>query len=266
MNTMDRKIAERRHEVTEERAQGRLRWLLWVVLAVAAVAAVVGVLTSPLFSIRAITVTGAERTDPTAIARAVGVTTGIPTISTRTGPVERALLDEPWIAEADVTVSWPGSIEIHVRERVPIVIVENTDGAYLADADGVLVAAAEPGAMQAFIEATDTGARRPGEQITDRETLAAIDFVAALSPALRRSAHVAVVDGTLQAEVGGYHVALGRPQEMELKAAALDAVIGSGTEIGSRIDVTAPTRPAVASPQSQLDVELETSQDTQPSD
>ena len=32
MNTMDHRIAERRQEVTEERARGRLRWLIWLVL------------------------------------------------------------------------------------------------------------------------------------------------------------------------------------------------------------------------------------------
>ena len=44
MNAMDHRIAERRHEVTEERARGRLRWLIWLVLLVVAVLARAGVL------------------------------------------------------------------------------------------------------------------------------------------------------------------------------------------------------------------------------
>ncbi|MEN8113421.1 MAG: hypothetical protein ABFS21_03445, partial [Actinomycetota bacterium] len=101
---------------------------------------------------------------------------------------------------------------------------------------------------------------------TDGATLAAIEFFAALPPSLRRSANVTVADNRLNGDVGGYVVVLGRPLEMALKAAALEAVIASGIELGSRIDVTAPTRPAVGPPQSQLNVETETSQDAQPSD
>ncbi|MEN8112931.1 MAG: FtsQ-type POTRA domain-containing protein, partial [Actinomycetota bacterium] len=218
MNTMDRKIAERRHEITEERARGRLRWLIWLVLAIAVVGAVVWVLTSPLLAIKDVTVTGAERTDPEAVAYEHGIKPGIATFSARGGPVEEALLEDPWIAEADVVVSWPGSIEIHVRERAPLVVVRNADGAFVAAEDGALVEIAEDGTMKPHIETAQTGARRPGENITDGATLAAIEFFAALPPSLRRSANVTVADNRLKGDVGGYVVVLGRPLEMALKA------------------------------------------------
>ena len=119
MNTMDHRIAERRHEVTEERARGRLRWLIWLVLLVVVVAAAIWFVNSPILSIRTVTVTGAERTDPAAIADGLGVRPGTPTISVKGGAIEAALLESPWVADVNVTVSWPGSVEIDVRERVP---------------------------------------------------------------------------------------------------------------------------------------------------
>jgi hypothetical protein len=53
---------------------------------------------------------------------------------------------------------------------------------------------------------------------------------------------------------------------MAFKAAAVEALIATGLEAGSRIDVTAPSRPAVAPPQSQLEGETETLEQSQPSD
>lgn len=60
------------------------------------------------------------------------------------------------------------------------------------------------------------------------------------------------------AEVDGIMVVVGRPTDMAAKAAAVEALIATGIERGSRIDVTAPLRPAVAPPQSQLEGETET--------
>ncbi|MEN8233525.1 MAG: FtsQ-type POTRA domain-containing protein [Actinomycetota bacterium] len=266
MNTMDRKIAERRHEITEERARGRLRWLLWLVLVTGLIGATVWTFTSPLLAIQTVTVTGAERTNPEATARRLGIVPGIATISTRGGPVEAALLADPWIAVADVVVSWPGTVEIHVIERAPLVVVHTADGEFATAQDGVFVEVVDGGSIPPRIEAEQVGARRPGERVTDATTLAAIEFVAALPPSLRRTATVNVNGDRLAADVAGFDVVLGRPLEMALKAAAVEALIASDIEEGSRIDVTAPTRPAVGPPQSQLDVENETSQDTQPSD
>ncbi|MFV9673568.1 MAG: hypothetical protein ACNYZH_10105, partial [Acidimicrobiia bacterium] len=102
--------------------------------------------------------------------------------------------------------------------------------------------------------------------ITDVATLGAIAFVEALSSALRRSTEISVVGGVVGAEVDGVVIVLGRPTDMAAKAAAVEALIATGIERGSRIDVTAASRPAVASPQSQLEGETETLEESQPSD
>ncbi|MFV9672450.1 MAG: cell division protein FtsQ/DivIB, partial [Acidimicrobiia bacterium] len=108
MNMIDHRIAERRQQVTEDRARGRLKWLIWLVLVVVVVGATVWLVNSPLLSIRSVTVTGAERTNPAAIANSLDAGPGTPTMSVDAGAVEAALLDDPWIAQADVIVSWPG--------------------------------------------------------------------------------------------------------------------------------------------------------------
>ena len=93
-NAMDHRIAERRHEVTEERARGRLRLLIWVVVLVGAIAAGVWLLNSPVLAIRSVVVTGAEQTDPSAVAADRGAGMGTPTISVRGGEIEAAAAGE----------------------------------------------------------------------------------------------------------------------------------------------------------------------------
>ena len=157
MNTMDHRIAERRHEVTEERARGRLRWLIWLVLLVVAVAAAIWFVNSPILSIRTVTVTGAERSDPAAVADGLGVRPGTPTISVKGGVIESTLLMNPWVADANVTVSWPGSVEIIVRERVPIASIATDLGVFDVAVDGVLVERSNGAPIQPIIEAARPG-------------------------------------------------------------------------------------------------------------
>ena len=266
MNTMDHRIAERRHEVTEERARGRLIWLIWLVLIVGVVAVAIWVVNSPILSIRSVTVTGAERTDPVAVAESLGVGNGTPTISVGAGEIEAALLANPWIAEADVAVSWPGSVEIHVRERVPVAAITTDLGRFNAAADGVLVERVDDNAIPPTILSDQLGAEREGDRVTHAGSYGALEFVAALPSALRRSTTVTVAGDTVEAVIGDHLIVLGRPTDMAFKAAAVEALIATGLEAGSRIDVTAPNRPAVAPPQSQLEGETETLEQSQPSD
>jgi cell division protein FtsQ len=266
MNTMDHRIAERRQQVTEDRARGRLKWLIWGVLLVVAAGATVWLVNSPLLSIRSVTVTGAERTDPAAIANSLEAGLRTPTMSVNAGAVEAALLENPWIAQADVTVSWPGTLEIHVVERVPVVAIAIDGDTFQAAVDGVLVEHLTSGAIPPLISTDSSTPAHVGDRISDASTLGAIEFVEALPPALRRSTEVSVIGGAVGAEVDGVIVLLGRPTDMAAKAAAVEALIATGIERGSRIDVTAPLRPAVASPQSQLEGETETLEESQPSD
>jgi cell division protein FtsQ len=266
MNTMDHRIAERRQEVTEERARGRLRWLIWLVLLVVAVAAAIWFVNSPILSIRTVTVTGADRTDPAAVADGLGVQSGTPTISVKGGAIEAALLANPWIADVDVMVSWPGSVEIDVRERVPVASIATDLGVFDIAVDGVLVERTEGGSVPPIIRSDRAGSTREGDRISHAATLGAVEFVAGLSPALQRSTTVAVSGDRVDALIDQYTIVLGRPVDMAFKAAAVEALIATGLQTGSRIDVTAPTRPAVAPPQSQLEGETETLEQSQPVD
>ena len=266
MNTMNHRIAERRQQVTEDRARGRLRWLIWVVLIVGAIGIAVWAVNSPLLSISSVTVTGAERTDPEAIVNGLDEGLGTPTMSVNAGATKVALLEDPWIADADVVVSWPGTMEIQVTERTSVATITIDGEAFHTAVDGMLVERTGGGAIPPLIVTDRPAPAHVGDQIMDAATLGAVTFVAALSPALRRSTEVSINGTTVGAVVDETIVLLGRPTEMAAKAAAVEALIATGLERGSRIDVTAPLRPAVAPPQSQLEGETETLEESQPSD
>jgi hypothetical protein len=117
-----------------------------------------------------------------------------------------------------------------------------------------------------IIRSDRAGASGEGDRIDHPGTLGAIEFLDGLSPGLRRSTTVTVVGDSIEATVDRYTVSLGRPVEMAFKAATVEALVATGLESGSRINVTAPSRPAVAPPQSQLEGETETLEQSQPSD
>jgi len=265
MKTMDHRIAERRQQVSEDKARSRLRWLVWIGAAIAAVGLAIWLINSPLLSIRAVTVTGAERSDPVKIASDLGVAVGTPTIWVRGGSIEKALSADPWVASANVTVSWPGTVEINVVERTPVVSIVTENGAFLAAADGVLVDRVAGSTPPPIITSDSVGVKRVGSHVGHTATAAAVEFVAALPQGIRRSASLTVIGDTVTAEVGGLRVVVGRPRDMAAKADVVDALIATGIEPGSVIDVTAPTRPAVAPPQSQLEGETKTVEESQPS-
>ncbi len=263
---MDHRIAERRHKVSEDKARGRLRILLWMVGAATVVGMLLWLVTSPLLSIRTITVTGADRSDPGALAASVGAEVGIPTITVRTGSIERAVAADPWISDARATVSWPGTIEIDVVERTPVASIATPDGAFLVAVDGTLLERADTGVVPPVIETDSNGSLRPGDRVDRGATQGAVTFLGALPTSLRRAASVTVTGDTVNATVAGIRIVIGRPIDMEAKAAAVAALLNDGIDPGSEINVTAPTRPAVAPPQSQLEGETTEVEESQPSD
>lgn len=263
---MDHRIAERRHNVSEEKARGRLRMLLWLVGAATVIGLLIWLVTSPVLSIRTITVTGAERSDPGAIAASVGAEIGVPTITVRSGSIERALATDPWIDDARATVSWPGTIEIDVVERTPVASLVTPDGTLLVAVDGTLLQRIENGAVPPIIETDSTRSARPGERVDRESTQGAVAFVGTLPPSLRSETSITVIGDSVTATVAGVKIVFGRPIDMEAKAAAVAALLEEGLDPGSEINVTAPTRPAVAPPQSQLEGETTVVEESQPSD
>lgn len=248
MTAMDTRVADRRKGVSEDKARRRLRWVLAAIAVILVAVGTFWLIRSPILSIATIDVTGAERTDPGATIAALGMGVGRPTIDVDGGAIEAAIERDPWIAEATVSVAWPGTIHVDVIEHEPLVPVMAGDSWYLVSADGaVLASAPTPGVADAAV-AIDLGVGI-GETTADRSVLGALEFLDALPEDLRVGAALSVATEGVVAVVEGHRVVLGRPIDMGAKALVLEGLIASGLESGAEVNLIAPTRPAVANPQ-----------------
>lgn len=257
MRTMDRKIAARRHGVTEQRAATRLRVLIVAVGLIGLTAVGFWLVRSPLLEVDRVEISGTQHSEAAAVIERLGVTSGTPTISVDATALETALRADPWIAEASVVVTWPGSVDVEVTEHVPVAVVQVAEGfAQVTTTGHVVQMLDDPAGYPVVTIPPDAGPVRAGVTIGGSALPGALEFASALPPELAAVTIVAV-DGNNQvsARVGDYEVRLGRAIDMRSKAAALAALIDYGVEPGSSIDVTAAHRPAVANPQGQLEGE-----------
>jgi cell division protein FtsQ len=250
---MEPRLAERRKGVSEDRARGRLKWVLLFLLLIGAVVAGVWLIRSPLLSIREVAVSGAHHSDPAAIVAASGMGHGTPTIDVDGATIAAAIEADPWVASARVDVSWPGSITVSVVEHVPLAFVAADGGAVPVSVDGAVVPPTE--LTDAPRISIDTGPVSAGYQILNPLILGALEFVAALPPDLAATADITTNGEGLIGTVDGYAVLLGRPDDMHDKAVVLATLIASGLEPGVEINLIAPLRPAVTNPQSQVEAE-----------
>ncbi|MGI9584366.1 MAG: cell division protein FtsQ/DivIB [Acidimicrobiia bacterium] len=257
MKTMEPRVAERRKGVSEDRARRRLRWVLIVLAVVLMCAAGVWLSRSSLLSISSVEVTGNSTTDPAGYVEALSMGHGTPTMDVDAGAIERAVVADPWIADAQVSLVWPGSIVIDVVEHTPVAVVQSGPSWVLAAADGsILEPAEQPNATDPAV-AVDIGALGPGDVSEDPMVIGALVLIDSLAPELATGVVVFVDDGGLHATVEGHRVRFGRPVDMAQKAAVLEALIASGLDPGVAIDVIAPLRPAVALPVDNSQAEVE---------
>lgn len=256
MKTMDRKIAARRHGVTEQRATARLRIVIGLAVLAILAAAAFWLIRSPLLEIQDVTISGAEHSTPSAALESLDVEPGTPTISVDAGALEAALLIDPWIAEAAVTVTWPGTVDVVVTEHVPIAVVVAQNGLAQVTLDGNVVSLVDDSAGYPTIVPAGAGVARPGGLMAGAALAGSLEFVSELPPDLVATTVITIDDSAqIAAQVGDYDVRLGRAIDMRSKAAALIALIDYGVESGSSIDVTAARRPAVTNPQPEVEGE-----------
>lgn len=126
------RLRERRVQV--RRAQSRKR-LKWVVLAFVLLLVGIGglaVFGSTLFAVREdqLRVVGAVYADPDRLAQIEDELIGTPTLRVDTQRIERELEAIPWVDEAKVTVRFPYSATIEIREREAMVTYQGPDGRY----------------------------------------------------------------------------------------------------------------------------------------
>lgn len=244
--TIDPRLMERRKVVAEDTAKrsvGRLLRFLALILAAGAVA---WLILSPWLSVSRVTVNGVESSEANSVLVDHEVKAGTPMVLINAGQVETALLEDPWVAEAEIQMDWPDLIVVDVVERVPAAWVLTAGGWTRRAIDGVaLPSAAEPDDVLAKVEMAMLAEEDAG---SSTDLLGALEFAASLPADLATGAVLTLLEGELWAAMPGYTVRLGRPDEMTAKALSLAALHKTGIADGSTVTLIAATNPAVSPP------------------
>lgn len=255
MTTMEPRLAERRKGVSEDRARGRLRWVLVALVVLLAIVGGIWLMTSPVLSLRTVSVAGAERSDPMASVIALGMGQGTPTIDVDATALHDAILSDPWVRDVSIDIGWPGSLSIAVIEHQPFATVLAASGWVIVSSEGAVLEPAPPPTDRSFTVAVDAGPIAAGYDITNPMITGSLAFMGSLDADIAAGVIVKSAGEGLEATVAGHVVRLGRPTEMHSKARVLSSLIANGLEPGVAIDLIAPLRPAVTNPQPEVEPE-----------
>jgi cell division septal protein FtsQ len=240
---VDRRIAARRRQVAEVQARSSLTKLIWGMVLAVIVACTVWLFRSPLLAVQSIDVTGFPAVEIEPILAANGVVVGLPMISVDTGAITESLLADPRVRGAFVGLDWPQSVIVEIEPRRAVAWA-NLGGAWgQVGVDGVVITTAEEPAYGLPILEVPWDGDDPSP-----EALGGLEFLGALDVLVAQQTVMITRGEELWALLPNITVRLGRPISMTAKAAALEAVLAEGVEIGSVVNLLAPARPAVLQP------------------
>lgn len=201
-------------------------------IAVGSVALVIGGVAASrtsVFDVRGIEVSGADHLHRPQIVRIAGVSNATNALWLDEGVAERRLEAEPWIADADVRVTLPLTVEIIVHERAPVAVARGTVTSLMA-ADGTVLGS---GTVPRGLPVIELGGAGSVEGIRP-SPVGAARALGAMEPALRAQvARVRVLlDGTLEIRLrGGPIVRFGTPEDAERKAETIRRMLAwAGSE------------------------------------
>lgn len=197
-----------------------------------------------LFDARRIEVSGSEHLRRAEVVEIAGVSRATNALWLDEGAAERRLEAEPWIAHADVSVSFPLSIQIAVTERTPVAVLDGIGG--LIAGDGTSLGTWD---WAGRLPRIDLGTVTAADGVP-RSPVGAARTIGALPPNLRSNVtRVRVMlDGTLEVHLGGGAIVrFGSADDATSKVKAIRRVMAWASAKGTAIrtlSVVAPDAPA----------------------
>jgi cell division protein FtsQ len=175
-----------------------------------------------------------------------GLRRGQPMVSVDTARAEQRLRRLPWVRTAVVERAFPNTVRILLTERVAAATAARPGGGWVLLDGGGRVLAEQPDRPAGLPEVTGAGAAPAlGSPMTAARS--ALDVVAALPEAIRRTVTSAAIDGeAVTLHTGVREIRIGPPTQLAAKVAALSVLL---ERVGSRsvafLDVRVPQAPVV---------------------
>lgn len=264
---VDPRMVARRDEVARQEQWRRARPLVALLSFVIVVVIGIGVLLSPLLSVRSIVVVGAAGGDERGVVAASGVQLGTPLVRVVPAQVERRIEALSWVRSASVRRDWPRTIEVRVvlRSLLAAVPLGSSGSFAVVDRDGWVLRTVTSRAAVGDIpllpaDAVIANTGPDGSAAIDhgrvqlrpsaRPLLAVLQ---SLDPAVRRRVESIAADGptfvvTIDGFEGGARLEarLGTPTDLAFKAAALRSLLDrEELRSGGSVDLSVADAPVV---------------------
>lgn len=226
-----------------QRARHQRRRTLWRAAAVAVMVTMLGlagwlVWFSPLLTVHSVRVDGVSGDQAAHIEQVAAVPQGLPLARVDTDAITSRVRTVVSIAEARTVRSWPRSVVITVRPRVPALVLRDSQGQLkVADSGGVVFA--EPAEAPAGIPVVTTAGESGAEQ---QAVAAALSLVQALPSDLQAQVTTITVSGAnlVTFSLGAVPVTWGGADQPTRKVQVLRALLKTNP---AAIDVSAPDTP-----------------------
>ncbi|RKT86089.1 cell division protein FtsQ [Saccharopolyspora antimicrobica] len=215
------------------------RWALPLVLAAVTVLALVLYFT-PVLGVRSVEVLGNTSLDQDEVVRVSGIETGTPMLRVDAGEIRDQLQTVPKIASAEVTLSWPSSVQVRITERVPAAFLVARNGIQLVDASGMpFQTVPEPPAGLPELKVREASQ-------TDPATKAGMRVLTSVPEPVRGEITAVLAENPNDIRLllkGDRQIEWGSQEDAEKKAAIIPALL---TRPGKVYDVTTPALPTVS--------------------
>jgi cell division protein FtsQ len=186
--------------------------------------------TSPRFKVEQIAVRRQSASAEAAITRATQLSqvVGHNVFLVNTARVAQEVAAVPSVRSARVVPRFPNHVEIEIVERVPIAVWRTAAGAFFVDDQGYVVAEAGDEVPATLPALKDTTGRElhPGDQISQRVLLAAIEVATALPKAGAGVREIEVApQGVVFTTDAGWRVIVGDAESLNQKLANFAAFV-----------------------------------------
>ena len=249
---MDPRISARRTAVLRDQGRRRFRILI---IGLGGTALLIGVwflLHSPIFSARAVTVTGNVHESAAQVIEQAGLAGEPPLLDVHAGTAAARVERMPWVRSASVVVSWPDGVRITVSEETPRLLVSEAGGrwATLSAAGRVLgVSTVRPPGLVVLTVPQPPGA--PGSVLPVRDD-AGLDVAATLPASFAAQVTAVTVEpaGWVQLSMTTpIAVDIGTATQLTAKYEDVSSILAGATlHNGDVIDVSVPDAPTVTGP------------------
>lgn len=200
---------------------------------------------TPLFAIENIVVSGAERVNAAEIQKRLSPLLGRPLPTVSEAELTEILRDYSLIETFTFQAQPPKTLQIKIRERQPVVVLNRGGKNYLYDAAGVQIAESEDTKSHPFLVLIGDPRNNPRFE-------AAIELLLALPLATYGQVFSIEMTPQLTAKLvmreSNTVVLWGDSGDSMFKAEVLNSLIATGVESGVLIDVSSPNAPVVTYP------------------